>query len=95
MPDDMIELASEAFDKDRRFHLDPCYDKEAARDVIEAYIDHHMSTEFFVYSALYNDKLAGFMLMKSSLQPEPQVSLRVRCSHMMPYITRHYIRVTE
>ncbi|MBR6979726.1 MAG: hypothetical protein IKH88_07830, partial [Prevotella sp.] len=61
--DSVYHTAFQAFTTDRRFHLNPVFDQQAANDVIEAYINYYKRKGFRIYKAKYGGELLGFTIV--------------------------------
>jgi L-amino acid N-acyltransferase YncA len=60
MNEEMIQMACEVYDTDRRFHLDENFNQETADQVIRSYIKSLGISHVLVVTAMYNGVVAGF-----------------------------------
>jgi L-amino acid N-acyltransferase YncA len=58
--EEMIEMACEVYDTDRRFHLDVIFNQKTADQVIRSYIKKLADPRLLVVTAIYNGTIAGF-----------------------------------
>lgn len=63
-PEDLSALACEALPTDRRFHLEPLFDAEAAKPRIEAYIKSYREKGALLFSVRREGQLLGFTIVE-------------------------------
>lgn len=63
--DDVFDLAKRTFEKDRRFHLKPDYDKNDAAHLIDRYIKYFETQESILFKCKYKEQLAGFIIISN------------------------------
>lgn len=67
--DDIFELACEAYDSDRRFHLEPVFDREKASIVLKQYIEGYKRPGVKVFKAYHGSELLGFAVADETADP--------------------------
>lgn len=64
MDGDMTALACRAFDRDRRFHLDPAYSQETAGKIIRGFLKELSRETLLTYKCYHGEKPVGFTIVR-------------------------------
>ena len=82
-PNEVADIADNAFVTDRRFHLEEHYDSGMAHEIIVSYIREYINAGGSLYTASYNGRIVGFIIM---IEESPGVAHNV-LGAVLPEIT--------